>query len=106
MLLQKTLGIVGTPHGHSIAKIWSTKTSQNKKNQRNLAKNASNPRQEKTLKSSPFSHGFGRGIKGKRTTKGSCIHSPPNPKERSQNLHKKIAKKWLRKSPKGENRSD
>jgi hypothetical protein len=24
--LHKTLGIVGTPHGHSIAKIWSTKT--------------------------------------------------------------------------------
>jgi hypothetical protein len=22
----KTLGIVGTPHGHSIAKLWSTKT--------------------------------------------------------------------------------
>jgi hypothetical protein len=24
--LCKTLGIVGTPHGHSIANIWSTKT--------------------------------------------------------------------------------
>jgi hypothetical protein len=24
--LHKTLGIVGTPHGHSIAKLWSTKT--------------------------------------------------------------------------------
>jgi hypothetical protein len=36
----------------------------------------------KTSKSSPFSHGFGRGIKGKRTTKGSCIHPPTNPQER------------------------
>jgi hypothetical protein len=55
----------------------------------------------KTPKLSPFSHGFGRGIKGKRTTKGSCIH-PPNksPRERPQNLSKKIAKKRLRKSPK------
>jgi hypothetical protein len=35
----------------------------------------------KTPKSSSFAHGFGRGIKGKRTTKGSCIHPPPNPKE-------------------------
>jgi hypothetical protein len=31
---------------------------------------------------SPFAYGFGRGIKGKRTTKGSCIHPPPNPKEK------------------------
>jgi hypothetical protein len=27
-------------------------------------------------------HGFGRVIKGKRTTKGSYIHPPPNPKEK------------------------
>jgi hypothetical protein len=31
---------------------------------------------------SPFSHGFGRGIKGKRTTKGSRIYPPPNPQEK------------------------
>jgi hypothetical protein len=30
-----------------------------------------------------FSHGFGRGLKGKRTTKGSCIHPPTNPQENS-----------------------
>jgi hypothetical protein len=35
----------------------------------------------KTPKLSPFSHGFGRGIKGKRTTKSSCIHPPTNPQE-------------------------
>jgi hypothetical protein len=35
----------------------------------------------KIPKSSPFSHGFGRGIKGKRTMKGSCIHPPTNPQE-------------------------
>jgi hypothetical protein len=68
----KTLGIVGTPHGHTIAK----------RNQRNPARNSSNPRTPKTPKSSPFAHGFGREIKGKRTTKGSCIHPPPNPKEK------------------------
>ena len=81
-VLHKTLGIVGTPHGYSIAKIWSTKTCQIKRNRRNPTKNASNPRATKTPKSSPFAHGFGRGIKGKRTTKGSCIHPPPNPKEK------------------------
>jgi hypothetical protein len=36
----------------------------------------------KPPKSSPFAPGFGRGIKGKRTTKGSSIQPPPNPKEK------------------------
>jgi hypothetical protein len=82
MDLHKTLGIVGTPHRHSIAKIWSTKICKIKRNRRNPTKNACNPREDKTPKSSPFDHGFGRGIKGKRTTKGSSIHPPPNPKEK------------------------
>jgi hypothetical protein len=75
------LGIVGTPHGESIAKILSTKTCQIKRNQRNPAKSSSNPRTPKTPKSSPLTHGFGRGIKGKRTTKGSHIFPPSNPQE-------------------------
>jgi hypothetical protein len=78
----KTLGIVGTPHGHSIAKLWSTKTRWIKRNRRNPAKNSSNPRTPKTPKLSPFAYGFGTGIKGKRTMKGSCIHPPQNPKEK------------------------
>jgi hypothetical protein len=45
-------------------------------------RNFSNPRTSKTPKSSPFAHEFGRGIKGKRTMKGSCINPPPNPKEK------------------------
>jgi hypothetical protein len=76
------LGTVGTPHGESIAKFMSTKTCQIKRNRRNPAKNSSNPRTPKTPKSSPLTHRFGRGIKGKRTTKGSRIHPPPNPKEK------------------------
>jgi hypothetical protein len=37
----------------------------------------------KTPKLSPFTHIFGRGIKGKRSMKGSCIHPPtPNPQEK------------------------
>jgi hypothetical protein len=35
----------------------------------------------KTPKSSPLTHGFGRGIKGKRTTKGSHEFPPSNPQE-------------------------
>jgi hypothetical protein len=36
----------------------------------------------KPPKSILFAHGFGRGIKGKRTTKGSSIHPPLDPKEK------------------------
>jgi hypothetical protein len=81
-ILRKTLGIVGTPHWESIAMFLSTKTCQITRNQRNPAKNSSNPRTSNTPKSSPFTHRFGRGIKGKRTTRGSHIHPPPNPQEK------------------------
>jgi hypothetical protein len=79
--LNKTLGIVGTPHEESIAKIFSTKTCQIKRKRRNPAKNSSNTRTPKTPKSSPLTHGFGKGIKGKRTTKGSHEFPPSNPQE-------------------------
>jgi hypothetical protein len=79
--LNKTLGIVGTPHEESIAKILSTKTCQIKRNRRNPAKNCSNPSTPKTPKSSPLTHGFGRVIKGKRTTKGSHEFPPSNPQD-------------------------
>jgi hypothetical protein len=81
--LNKTLGIVGTPHEESIATILSTKTCPIKRNQRNPAKNSSNPRTPKTPKSSPLTHGFGRGIKGKKTTKGLHEFLPSNPQEQS-----------------------
>jgi hypothetical protein len=47
------------------------------------AKNTTNPRITKTPKSSPFSHRFGRGVKWKRTTNGSCIYLPTNRGEKS-----------------------
>jgi hypothetical protein len=96
------LGIIGTPHEVSIATILSTRTYQIKRNQRNPAKNSSNPITPKTPKSSPLTHGFGRGIKGKRTTKGSHEFPSSNPQEQgpentprkppresSENHHKK-----------------
>jgi hypothetical protein len=98
--LCKTLGIVGTPRGESIAKFMSTNPCLIKRNRRNPAKNSSDPRAPKTEKSSPLTHGFGKGIKGKRTTKGSHIHPSPNfqeqgpentqrnsPREGSKNRH-------------------
>jgi hypothetical protein len=79
--LNRTLGIIGTPHEESIAMILSTKTCQIKRNQRNPAKNSSNPRTPKTAKSSPLTHRFGRGITGQRTMKGSHNFPPSNPQE-------------------------
>jgi hypothetical protein len=76
------LGIIGTPHEESIAMILSTNTCQIKRNRRNTAKNSSNPRTLKTPKSSPLTHGFGRGITGQRTTKGSHKFPPSNPKSK------------------------
>jgi hypothetical protein len=79
--LNKTLGTIGTPHEESIAKFNPTKTCPNKGNRRNPAKNSSNPRTRKTPKSSPFTHGFGRGITIQITTKGSHKFPPSNPQE-------------------------
>jgi hypothetical protein len=80
MDLNKTLGIIGTPHEESIAKFNPTKTCPERRNQRNPAKNTSNPRTRKNPKSSPFTHGFRRGITAQRTTKGSHKYPPSNPK--------------------------
>jgi hypothetical protein len=77
--LNKTLGIIGTPHEESIAKCNPTKTCPKRRNQRNPAKNTSNPKTRKTPKSSPFTHGFGTGITAQRTTKGSHKFHLSNP---------------------------
>jgi hypothetical protein len=79
--LNKTLGTVGTPHEESIANFNPTKTCPNKRNRRDPAKTSSNPRTPKTPKSSPLTHGFGRGITAQRTTKGSHKSPPSNPHE-------------------------
>jgi hypothetical protein len=61
--------MIGTPHEESIAMILSTETCQIKRNRRNPAKSSSNPRTPKNPKSSPLTHGFGRGITAQRTTR-------------------------------------
>jgi hypothetical protein len=88
--LNKTLGILGTPHEESIAKFNPTKTRPKMRNRRIPAKNTSNRRTQKTPKPSPFTHGFGRGITAQRTTKGSHKFPPSNPQEKGpeNNLNK------------------
>jgi hypothetical protein len=80
--LNKTSGILGTPHEESIAKFNPTKTRPKRRNRRNPAKSTTNPRTWKTQKSSPFTHGFGWGITAQRTTKGSHKFPPSNPQEK------------------------
>jgi hypothetical protein len=63
------------------SQVMVHQNSLNQEESKDSTKNSSNPRTLKTLKSSTLTHGFGRGIKGKRTTKGSHIHPPPNPQE-------------------------
>jgi hypothetical protein len=78
--LNKTLGIIGTPHEESISMILSTKTCLIKRNRRNPANNSSNPRTPKTPKSSPFTYGFGRGKAVGGAARSPQI-SPTNPQE-------------------------
>jgi hypothetical protein len=98
--LNKTLGIVGTPHEESIATILSTKTCPIKRNQRNPAKNSSNLRTPKTPKSSPLTHGLEGESKTKEPrrvptyfphqmpkSKVTKTHQEKPPKEGSENHH-------------------
>jgi hypothetical protein len=56
----------------------------------------------KTPKSSPFSHGFWRGIKRKRTTDGSCIHPSTNAEENGLETYpRKSPRKGFENHPKG-----
>jgi hypothetical protein len=94
-----TLGIIGTPHEESISKIFSTKTCQIKRNRGNTTKDSSNPRTPKTPKSSPLTHGFGRGIKGKGTMKVHTNFPHQIPKSKVPKTHQENHQKGLRKSP-------
>jgi hypothetical protein len=88
--LCKTLEIVGTLHGESMAKLLSTKTRHIKRNRRNPAKNSSNPRAPKTPKSSPLTHGFGRGTKGKVPRRVHTYIPHQIPKNKVMKTHQEI----------------
>jgi hypothetical protein len=80
--IRTSLWILGVPHGHHIATIWSTKTRWIKRNRRISTKTATFLKPKKSSKLSTFTHGFGRGITRKGTMKGSCIHPQSNPKKK------------------------
>jgi hypothetical protein len=75
------LGIVGVPRGLPLARSSVPKTHSIKKNRKSTLTDTSNPRIPKPPKSSPLTHGFGRGITAQRTTKGSHKFPPSNTQE-------------------------
>jgi hypothetical protein len=77
----ETLGIVGVPRGLPLARSSVPKTHSIKRNRKLTLKNTSDPRTSQTPKSSSLTRGFGTGIKGKRTTKGSHEFPPSNHEE-------------------------
>jgi hypothetical protein len=98
--LCKSLGIVGTPHWESMAKILSTKTCQIKRNRRNPAKNSSNPGAPKTPKSSPLNSRIWEGNQRGKNHEGFTHTSPTkSPRARSRKHTKKTTKRGLQKSP-------
>jgi hypothetical protein len=90
--LNKTLGVIGTPHEESIAKFNPTKPCPKRRNRKNPAKNISNPRTRKTPKSSPFTHGFGRGIIAQTTKWFPQISPIKYPRARSRKHHLELPK--------------
>jgi hypothetical protein len=77
----ETLGIVGVPRGLPLATSSVPKTHSIKRNRKLTLKNTSDPRTSQTPISSSLTRGFGTGIKGKRTTKGSHEFPPSNHQE-------------------------
>jgi hypothetical protein len=75
------LGIDGVPRGLPLPRSSVPKTYSIKRKRKSTLKNTSYPGTPKTLNSSPLTHGFGRGIKGKRTRKGSHEFPPSNHQE-------------------------
>jgi hypothetical protein len=100
MDLNKTLGVIGTPHEESIAKFNPTKTCPKRRNQRNPTKNTSNPRTRKTPKIEPLYSRIWEGNHSPKNHEGFPQFSPiKSPRERPRKQPKKNTKKGLRKSP-------
>jgi hypothetical protein len=83
--------------GYPWLEARSPKTHSIKRNRKSTLKSTSNPRTPKPPKSSPLTHGFGRGITAQRTTKGShkFPHQIPKskvPKTPQENHQKRASK--------------
>jgi hypothetical protein len=98
--LNKTLGIIGTPHEESIAMILYTKTCQIKRNRRNPAKTSSNPRTPKHPKIEPLNSRIWEGNHSQKNHEGFPQISPnKSPRARSRKHPKETTKRGHRKSP-------
>jgi hypothetical protein len=98
--LNKTLGIIGTPHEESIAKFNPTKTCPKRRNRRNPAKNTSNPRTRENPKIKPLYSRIWEGNHSPKNHEGFPQISPiKSPRARSRKHPKKNTNRGLRKSP-------
>jgi hypothetical protein len=99
MDLNKTLGIIGTPHEESIAKFNPNKTRPKRRNRRNPAKNTTNHRTWKNPKIEPLYSRIWEGNHSPKNHEGFPQISPiKSPRTRSQKQPKEITKRGLRKS--------
>jgi hypothetical protein len=101
--LRKTLGIVGTPHGHSIAKILSTKLAKSTGIKEIPPRTPLTLQHLKPQNRAPLLTDLGGESKGKEPRRVHAYIPTKSQRERPRNLYKKIAKKGLRKSPKRTN---
>jgi hypothetical protein len=97
--LNKTLGIIGTPHEESIAKIHPTKTCRKRRNRRNLAKNTSNPRTRKPQNRAPLLRDLGGESQLKEPRRVPTNFPHQIPKRKVPKTTQENTKKGLRKSP-------
>jgi hypothetical protein len=104
--LRKTLGIVGTPHGQSIAKIWSIKTRQIERNRKNPTNTPLTLEPRKPQNRAPLLTDLGGESKGKEPRRVQAYNPTKSQRERPRNRHKKFTKKGLQKSPKRRNVKD
>jgi hypothetical protein len=97
--LKKTLGIMGTPHEESIAKINPTKTCPKRRNQRYPAKNTSNPRTRKPQNRAPLLTDLVGESQPKKPQKVPTNFPHQIPKRKIPKTTQENTKKGLRKSP-------
>jgi hypothetical protein len=86
--------------GYPWLEAWSPKPTQSRGIESQPSRTPLTLELGKTPKSSSLTHGFGREIKGKRTTKGSHEFPPiKSPRARSRKHTEKTTKRGPRKSP-------
>ena len=98
----ETLGELGVPHGHPMAKRSSPKTHRIMRNRKSNLKNTSPRVHPKSTKSKDFSTDLKGGITKKRVSRYSCVNPSPKPQRKLlQNLSTNFQRKGSENHQKG-----